>query len=216
MTSPLLYIKVLKKALSKFTLNHVQKTTIIFRAIQIQNTWYNNANYMTFMSRRLHNNIRACRYNIVILILTSRWKRNNQNTYFVSFLFCLWKSLSLIFRRSSSIHFRLSTAPKLTTFIVSNNNASLISLSSLASVWKLGEWFTWKQHNVETTCVSAVICWNYNKLDFICLALRGRALNNYFGHPLIPSYPHFCINLRVKNGSNLMTSSVIARIMKYV
>ena len=67
--------------------------------------------------------------------------------YFVSLRFCFWKSRSFTLRFSSSIHFLRSTAPKLMRCSVSMMSASLISLSNLASVWKLGEWFTYSTVN---------------------------------------------------------------------
>jgi len=68
--------------------------------------------------------------------------------YLSSFLSCCFaKSRSFTRRRSSSMHRFLSTAPKLIRFNVSNRRTSFISRSSGLSVWKLGEWFTWRTYN---------------------------------------------------------------------
>lgn len=65
-------------------------------------------------------------------------------TYFQSFPFIPWRSRSLIRFLSSSIIFFLSHCCRFNILKVSVSNSSFTSLSIRASVWKLGEWFTWK------------------------------------------------------------------------
>lgn len=81
--------------------------------------------------------------------------------YLPSFVFIPWSNLSLTRFLSSSIIFFLSHCCKFNISNVLISRPSFTSLSICASVWKLGEWFTWSiffPMSTKGVCVHTRLC----------------------------------------------------------